>query len=252
MPFLSFLHKENLAVKSAAQAIVLIAVVQTFVQRGSPPGFVLLFAASLFSILLWLLPTDNPWRANRYMLIQVTIASLALFQEFIFVYLFLVLSAQAMLLYSTRSGLVWNGVLLTLALLANFLFHFEGELAPGPRGLMVAVGFILACILSAGIATVRRDREKIHHLMSQLAEANTLLQESRKQAEKLAAEQERNRITRELNYSLGHKMTVAIVQLEGAVLLLDKDPGRVAASLNTVHDQLKKGLNDLRRIAKQV
>ena len=47
-------------------------------------------------------------------------------------------------------------------------------------------------------------------------------------------------------------MTVAIVQLEGAVLLLDKDPGRVADSLNTVHDQLKKGLNDLRRIAKQV
>ena len=252
MPFLSFLPRENLVVKSAAQAIVLIAVVQTLVQRGSPPGFVLLFAASLFSILLWLLPTDNPWRANRYMLIQVTIASLALFQEFIFVYLFFVLSAQAMLLYSARSGLVWNGVLLTLALLANFLFHFEGELAPGPRGLMVAVGFILACILSAGIATVRRDREKIHHLMSQLAEANTLLQESRKQAEKLAAEQERNRITRELNYSLGHKMTVAIVQLEGAVLLLDKDPGRVAASLNTVHDQLKKGLNDLRRIAKQV
>ena len=140
-----------------------------------------------------------------------------------------------MLLYSARAGLVWNGVFLTLALLANFLFHFEGELAPGPRGLMVAVGFILACILSAGIATVRRDREKIHHLMSQLAEANTLLQESRKQAENLAAEQERKRITRELNYSLGHKMTVAIVQLEGAVLLLDKDPGRVAASLNTVH-----------------
>lgn len=252
MHFLSFLHRENFVVKLAAQAIVLIAVVQTLVQRGSPPGLIPLFAASIFSILLWLLPADNLRRANRYVLIQGMIATLALLQDFIFVYLFFVLSAQAMLLYSARPGLIWNGVFLTLALLGNFLFHFEGELASGPRALMVAVGFILACILSAGIATVRRDREKIRHLMSQLAEANTLLQESRKQAENLAAAQERNRLARELNHNLGHKMTVAIVQLEGAVLLLEKDPGRVAASLNTVHDQLKKGLNELRRIAKRV
>lgn len=252
MPFLSFLHRENFVVKFAAQAIVLIAVVQTLVQRGSPPGPIPLFAASIFSILLWLLPVDNSRRANRYMLIQGMIASLALLQDFIFVYLLFVLSVQAMLLYRARPGLVWNGVFLTLALLANFLFHLEGELAPGPRALMVAVGFILACILSAGIATVRRDRERIRHLMSQLAEANTLLQESRKQAENLAAAQERNRLARELNHNLGHMMTVAIVQLEGAVLLLERDPGRVAASLNTVHDELKKGLNELRRIAKQV
>jgi len=252
MPFLSFLHRENLVVKLAAQAIILLAVVQTLVQRGSPPGLIPLFAASIFSILLWLLPADNLRRANRYMLIQGMIATLALLQDFIFVYLFFVLSAQAMLLHSARPGLIWNGVFLTLALLANFLFHLEGELASGPRALMVTVGFILACILSAGIATVRRDREEIRQLMSQLAEANTLLQESREQAENLAAAQERNRLARELNHNLGHKMTVAIVQLEGAVLLLDKDPGRVAARLNTVHDQLKKGLNELRRIAKQV
>lgn len=252
MPLKSFMQSENFTVKAAAQAIVLIAVIQTFVQRGSLPGPVLLFAASLFSLLVWLLPMDTAWRANRYMFVQGIIAFLACLQEFLFVYLFFVLSMQSMLLFSTRPGIVWNGVCLTLALLVNFLFHLDGDLAPGPRGLAVVVAFILAGILSAGIARVRRDRDEIRLLVAQLAETNTLLHESQKKAENLAAVEERNRLARELNNSLGHKLTVAIVQLEGAVLQLEKEPGRVAASLNVVHDQLKKGLSELRRIAKQV
>ena len=252
MPFKSFMQSENFTFKVAAQAIVLIAVIQTFAQRGSLPGPVLLFAASLFSLLLWLLPIDTAWRANRHMFVQGTIAFLACLQEFIFVYLFFVLSMQAMLLYNTRPGIVWNGVCLTLALLINFLFHLDGDLAPGPRGLAIVVAFILAGILSAGIARVRRDRDAIQLLMAQLAETNTLLHESQKKAEDLAAVQERNRLAKELNNSLGHKLTVAIVQLEGAVLQLEKEPRRVAASLNVVQDQLKKGLSELRRIAKQV
>ncbi|MXZ23072.1 MAG: histidine kinase [Caldilineaceae bacterium SB0665_bin_25] len=252
MPFRSFLLRENFAFNIAAQAIVLIAVIQIFVQRGSLPEPILLFAASLFSIFVWLLPVDNVRRANRYMLIQGVIASLASIQEFLFVYLFFVLSMQAMLHYNIRPGLLWNGLLLTLALLANFLFHSEGDLTPGPRALMVTVAFILACVLSAGFARVRRDRDEIHRLMTQLAETNALLHESKREAKNLAAVQERNRLARDLNHSLGHKLTVAIVQLEGAVLQLDKDPGRVAASLKIVNDQLKQGLTELRHIAKQV
>lgn len=44
----------------------------------------------------------------------------------------------------------------------------------------------------------------------------------------------------------------AIVQVEGAALLLDKEPGRVAANLKTVHEQLTAGLNELCRITKQI
>ena len=252
MPFRSFLLRENLAFNAAAQAIVLIAVVQVFVQRGSPPGPVLLIAASIFSILLWLLPVDTALGAHRYMLIQGMIASLAYMQEFLFVYLFFVLSMQAMLFYNTRPGLLWNGLFLTLAQLANFFFHLEGEMAPGPRGLMVTAAFILACVLSAGFARVRRDRDEIHRLMKQLEESHDLLQESKEKAKDFAAMQEHNRLARELNHSLGHKLTVAIVQLEGAVVQLDVDQRRVAVRLNTVLDQLKKGLTELRHIAKQV
>ena len=252
MPFTSFFPRENFVFKITAQAIVLLAVVQTFVQRDSPPGPMLLFAALLFSLLVWWLPVDTAWRANRYMIMQGVIAFLASLHEFIFVYLFFVLSMQAMLLHNVRPGLVWNGIFVTLALLVNFLFHLEGDLAPGPRGLAIILAFILAGILSAGIARTRRDRDEIHLLAAQLAETNTLLQESQEKAEDLAAAQERNRLARELNSSLGHRLTVAIVQLEGAVLQLEKDPGRVAVSLNVVHNQLKEGLTELRRIAKRV
>ncbi|MDE0143397.1 MAG: hypothetical protein F4047_06425 [Caldilineaceae bacterium SB0670_bin_27] len=252
MPFRSFPLRENFAFHAAAQAIVLIAVVQVFVQRGSPPGPVLVIAASIFSIVLWLLPVDTALGAHRYMLIQGVIASLAYMQEFLFVYLFFVLSMQAMLLYNTRPGLLWNGLFLTLAQLANFFFHLEGELAPGPRALMVTVAFILACVLSAGYARVRRDRDEIQRLMKQLAETSALLQESKENAKDFAAVQERNSLARELNHSLGHKLTVAIVQLESAVLQLDKDQGSVVVRLKTVLEQLRRGLTELRHIAKQV
>ena len=252
MPFTSFFQRENFVFKLVAQAIVLIAVVQTFVQRDSPPGPILLFAALLFSVLVWWMPVDSDWRANRYMIVQGVIAFLASLHEFIFVYLFFVLSMQAMLLHNIRPALVWNGIFLALALLVNFLFQLEGDLAPGPRGLAIILAFILAGNLSAGIARTRRDRDEIRLLAAQLAETNTLLQESQKKAEDLAAAEERNRLARELNSSLGHRLTVAIVQLEGAVLQLEKDPGRVAVSLNVVHNQLEKGLAELRRIVKRV
>ena len=252
MPFKSFFQRENLVFKLAAQAIVLVAVVQILVQRGSLPGPMLLFAALLFSVFVWLLPVDSAWRVNRYMIMQGVIAFLASLHEFLFVYLFFGLSMQAMLLHNVRPALVWNGLFLTLALLVNFLFHLEGDLAPGPRGLAVILGFILAGVLSAGIARARRDRDEIRLLMAQLSETHTLLQESARQAEVLAATEEHNRLARELNSSLGHRLTVAIVQLEGAVLQLEKDPGRVAVSLNVVHDQLKKGLTELRRVARQI
>ena len=252
MPFKSFFQRENFAFKLVGQAIVLVAVVQILVQRGSPPGPMLLFAAFLFSVFIWLLPVDSAWRANRYMIMQGVLAFLASLHEFLFIYLFFVLSMQAMLLHNIRPGLVWNGIFLTLTLLVNFLFHREGDLAPGPRGVAVILGFILAGMLSAGVARVRRDRDEIRLLMAQLAETNTLLQESNRKIENLAAAEERNRLARELNSSLGHRLTVAIVQLEGAVLQLEKDPGRVAVSLNDFHDQLKKGLTELRRIAKRV
>ena len=246
------LQRENITITLSAQAIVCIAVAHIYFQRGSLPGPLLLLAPLLFSLLLWRLPTDSAWRASRYMIVQSLIAFLSLTQEFLFVYLFFVLSMQAMLFYKTRTGLIWNGVLFLLTLLGNFYLHPAGALAPVPRGMIVLGAFILVGILSGGLARVRRDQDRINALMTQLSEAYSRLQETTGQAEALAATEERNRLARELNDSLGHKLTVAIVQLESATLRLKTEQGQVAASLKIVHEQLTAGLDELRQTAGQI
>ena len=117
---------------------------------------------------------------------------------------------------------------------------------------MIIAGFILSVILCGGIARVRQDRNEIKRLLAQLSEAHRHLQEHTRQSEFLAASEERNRLARELNHTLGHMMTVAIVQVEGASLLVEKEPGRVAANLKIVHEHLTAGLSELRRISKQI
>lgn len=236
----------------SAQAIVIIAVAHFYFQKGSWPGPLLLVGPSLFSLLLWRLPTDNAWRVSRYMFFQSLIAFLSFAQEFLFVYLFLVLSIQAMLLCNVRTGLIWNGVLLLLSLLGNFGLHPQGALEPAPRGVIVLVAFILSGTLSSALARVRRDRDEIRRLVTQLSDTHARLKEQTRRAELLAATEERNRLARELNNSLGHRLTVAIVQLEGAILRLDMESGQVASSLKTVHEQLTEGLSELRAIAKQI
>ena len=246
------LQRENIIITLAAQAIVCIAVAHIYFQRGSLPGPALLLAPLLFSVFLWRLPTDSAWRASRYMILQSLIAFLSLTQEFLFVYLSFVLSMQAMLFFKTRTGLIWNGVLLLLTLLGNFYFHPAGAMAPVPRALTVIVAFILTGILSGGLARVRRTRDEISALLTQLSEVHTRLQERTRQVEALAAAEERNRLARELNDSLGHRLTVAIVQLESATLRLETEPGQVAATLKIVHEQLTAGLDELRQIAGQI
>ncbi|HAJ35032.1 MAG TPA: sensor histidine kinase, partial [Chloroflexi bacterium] len=65
--------------------------------------------------------------------------------------------------------------------------------------------------------------------------------------EALAVAEERNRLAREVHDTLGHRLTVAAVQLEGAQRLIPRDPARAAEIVGTVHAQVMEGLSELRR-----
>lgn len=245
-------QRESLLLNLAAQTVICFAMVHTVIQRGSLPGPFLLATPLLFSLLLWRMQTDNAWRSHRYLVVQSVVAFLSLTQEFPFVYLYFILAGEAMLLFKVRTGLIWNSIFLFLALFGNSYFHPQGALDPASRASLIIAGVILSTFMSSGIARARRDRNEINSLLAQLSEAHTRLQAHTQQAELLAASEERNRLARDLNHTLGHMMTVAIVQVEGAALLLEKEPGRVAAHLKTVHEQLTAGLNELRRITKRI
>ena len=73
------------------------------------------------------------------------------------------------------------------------------------------------------------------------------LQEYAGQIERLAVAEERNRLAREMHDMLGHRLTVAAVQLEGAQWLIHTAPERATHMVGTVRDQVREALGELRR-----
>jgi signal transduction histidine kinase len=65
--------------------------------------------------------------------------------------------------------------------------------------------------------------------------------------EELAVVDERNRLAREMHDTLGHRLTVAAVQLEGAQRLIPQDPERAAGMVGVVREQVSEALSELRR-----
>jgi signal transduction histidine kinase len=83
--------------------------------------------------------------------------------------------------------------------------------------------------------------------LGELQQAHSRLQEYAAQAEQLAVAEERNRLAREMHDALGHRLTVAVVQLEGAQRLIPAEPERAAGMVGAMRDQLKTALNELRQ-----
>ena len=64
--------------------------------------------------------------------------------------------------------------------------------------------------------------------------------------EQLAVVKERNRMAGEIHDTVGHQLTTALVQLEAATVLIDKDTEQAKRRLGIIKDQIKLGLNELR------
>ena len=73
------------------------------------------------------------------------------------------------------------------------------------------------------------------------------LQAAQNQLQELAVTEERTRLSRELHDSLGHQLTVAVVQLEGAQRLIPTKPDQASEMIGTMREELKNALADLRR-----
>jgi signal transduction histidine kinase len=90
-------------------------------------------------------------------------------------------------------------------------------------------------------------RAESQQLLADLQDAHRQLQAYAERVEMLAVVEERNRLSREMHDTLGHRLTVSIVQLEGAGRLIERDPARAAQMVGTVREQLAEGLEELRQ-----
>jgi two-component system sensor histidine kinase DesK len=77
-------------------------------------------------------------------------------------------------------------------------------------------------------------------------EANRALSQARAEVARLAAENERNRIARDLHDLLGHSLTTITVKASLAGRLVDHEPARAAAEMAEVEELSRSALTDVR------
>ncbi|MEN8172200.1 MAG: sensor histidine kinase [Chloroflexota bacterium] len=158
--------------------------------------------------------------------------------------LFFIISAEASMLYPTRISVLW--IFLYIIITAVFIFYGQGTQAAIYSLPIYAGGYIFFAAFAASTAKAERARAESQALLGELREAHKKLQVYAAQAESLAVAEERNRMAREMHDTLGHRLTVAIVQLEGAQRLTAEDPSRAVEIMGTVHQQMREALGELR------
>lgn len=99
---------------------------------------------------------------------------------------------------------------------------------------------VFLLLLTNALLSERERREE-------LRQANQKLRESAAQIEKLAMNQERTRIAREIHDSLGHSLTGLNIQLEGALKLWDTDPEQAKAFVSQAKEMGSMALHETRQ-----
>ena len=231
---------------------VIVAVV-IVLQWGSAPAKISLIAPFLLFSALFIVNAPIGRRdfrkGNLYLAIQTLLIIPMVAQNPVLAIMFFYpLSVQAMLKLNSRSALIWVGVFFFITAgsywylsdMMNDTFAFNTVVAGG--------GFFFFSALGGALAGMRKNREERRHLLTELTHAYTQLQEYARHAEALAVSEERNRLSRELHDTLGHRLTISIVQLEGVKKLLEQAPYReqVTRMVGTAHTQLIEGLDELR------
>ena len=232
-----------------AQIIVFLTVLHMYLQAGSRlPAPILLLDMLLFSLLFWLFPRKTARQKQIYYAVQSALVSFGFIQNFLFVYLFLLLAGQAMFLFSVRIALLWTGAFFLLTLWGNYYLHpyAQGMLSPPINTVLVTIGFVTFVTLCQHVYQARVERRRADDFRQQIVQAQDRLEQYAIQTYSLTVAEERNRLARELHDTLGHRLTVSIVQLEGAERLITQDPQQSTRMLGATRAQLTEGLNELR------
>ncbi len=150
----------------------------------------------------------------------------------------------AILALPRRQGVGWI-VAYSVATAISFIVGIspsEGIIA------LVLYGVLYSFLGTFAGALARADaaRQESQALLADLREAHRQLQDYAMRAEELAVVEERNRLAREMHDTLGHRLTVASVQLEAAQRLGPTEWQRAMGLVSTVREQVREALRELR------
>ncbi len=162
-----------------------------------------------------------------------------------FVIWYYVLGVTAVIVFPGRIATGWLGLfaLLTVAL----LWRAYGLLDAMPSIAIYLSGFGFFLAFARTTRQAQESRLESERLLAELQEAHRTLQAYAAKIEALAVAEERNHLAREMHDTLGHRLTVAAVQLEAAERLIPDQPERAAGMVSTVRQQVRAALAELRR-----
>ena len=163
--------------------------------------------------------------------------------QLIAVVLFFMLSAEASMMFPPRALAVWIALFSIITFIAYLTLSDGTSLVAVP---MYVAGYIFFAVFAQQTARAEAARAESQKLLDQLQEAHRQLQDLSAQAEDLAVSQERNRLAREMHDTLGHRLTVASVQLQAVERLITTDPARAIQLTGSAREQVKEALADLR------
>jgi signal transduction histidine kinase len=184
-----------------------------------------------------------------YLLLQAIFITGLLFnrptQDF-FALLFVPISLSAVLFYGKR-GFLWIAafaVALAVPLITS---------KAGPRlGSILALNYSGLCFLFGGYAYQVRKAEaargETQRMYGELQVAHGQLGAYASQKEELAAEQERNRLARELHDSVTQTVFSMNLTVQAARLLLERDKGRVAGQLQRLEELAANALREIQAL----
>lgn len=222
--------------------------------------FVLLaFNVALLLLEVWLArrraahPTESP-AVNvdlrpLYLLLQAAIITGLLLnrptQDF-FALLFIPISLSAVLYYG-KGGFLWIAAF-TLALTVPLVTSGSGWLL----GAVMALNYGGLCFLFGGYAyQVRKAeaaRRETQRMFGELQVAHGQLREHAGQKEELAAEQERNRLARDLHDSVTQTVFSMNLTVQTARLLLERDIDRVAGPLQRLEELSAGAMSEIQAL----
>ena len=200
-------------------------------------------------VVIGLPPTPaKAWQVHLHLAVLTVLVTILIVlggQTFAPVVLFFVLSTIASENLPSRTSIPW---LIGFGVLTAIMYLLEIDNIP--FALLIALGSFGGYFYIGAATNAQQQAERAQHesqaLLGELQTAHLQLQEQALRSEELAIAQERNRLAREMHDTLGHRLTVAAVQLEGAQRLIARDPDKAGRMVGTVREQVIEGLAELR------
>lgn len=196
------------------------------------------------------------WPPNYFLLYLVPQTILILALLFMlspadyFAILFAILSMQIMQRFNPGAGAIWIGL---VALLMTFPLAIGYEVFQA----IVFVVFYTAvnAMLAAYALATRRTqvaRARNQALAQELGDKNRQLQAYANQLEQLAVARERHRLARELHDAATQTIFSMTLTTQSALLLLERDPGRVGAQLDRLNQLAQGALSEMRALISEL